>query len=224
MPYIYKIINDTNGKMYVGKTDRTIRERWNEHLKDSSKERCEKRPLYDAMNKYGIEHFSIELIEECLVEQSEEREIYWISFYNTCFGEGYNATQGGDGKHYVDYDLIVENYFKIGTLVGVNQATGYAYKTIRKALKSRGIKIISSGEHATKNLSKKIRMYDLKDNFIRDWDTLSDAGRWIQLPTNKLSLSGIVSHIGEVCKGKRKTAYGYKWKFTELSDQATRRS
>ena len=64
MAYIYKISNDINNKVYIGKTNQTIKERWHQHCSDS-KDRVlyEKRPLYSAMNKYGIEHFKIEEIE-----------------------------------------------------------------------------------------------------------------------------------------------------------------
>ena len=69
MAYIYQITNNINGKIYVGKTVKNnIQERWEEHLKDYKKPRCEKRPLYDAMNKYGSENFSIKELEECSAE------------------------------------------------------------------------------------------------------------------------------------------------------------
>ena len=60
MGYVYCITNLINGKQYVGKTTSTIEERFKEHCRDSRKERCSKRPLYDAMNKYGVENFKIE--------------------------------------------------------------------------------------------------------------------------------------------------------------------
>ena len=76
MSYIYVITNDINGKQYVGKTNNSIEQRFKEHIKDSKRERCEKRPLYNAMNKYGIEHFSIKELEQCSEEESCIKEIY----------------------------------------------------------------------------------------------------------------------------------------------------
>lgn len=73
---IYKIYNDVNDKLYIGKTVSSIEKRFQEHCDDSKKERCEKRSLYNAMNKYGIEHFFIELIEECDLKELSEKEIY----------------------------------------------------------------------------------------------------------------------------------------------------
>ena len=59
------------------------------------------------MRKYGIEHFHIELIEE--TDNPEEREVYWIE-QKQSFKYGYNATMGGDGQKYIDYDLVVATY------------------------------------------------------------------------------------------------------------------
>ena len=42
------------------KTTYSVTKRFQEHCRDYKKERCEKRPLYDAMNKYGIENFVVE--------------------------------------------------------------------------------------------------------------------------------------------------------------------
>ena len=90
MPYIYKITNKINGKSYIGKTLKTIEVRWSEHCQDYKKERNEKRPLYSAMKKYGVNNFSIEEIEECNEEELNEKERYWIEFYRT-FKYGYKC-------------------------------------------------------------------------------------------------------------------------------------
>ena len=63
MPYIYKITNKINNKVYIGKTLGTIENRWKSHIRDSKRTHCEKRPLYSAFEKYGVENFIIEEVE-----------------------------------------------------------------------------------------------------------------------------------------------------------------
>ena len=65
MSAIYVITNLINQKQYVGKTSYSIEKRWKEHCYDSKKNDVNKhRPLYNAMQKYGIENFSISLLED----------------------------------------------------------------------------------------------------------------------------------------------------------------
>ena len=81
MSKIYKIINDINDKIYIGKTVFSIDKRFKEHCCDAFKQRNKERPLYKAMREYGIEHFYIELIEECDDNLASDREIYWIGLW-----------------------------------------------------------------------------------------------------------------------------------------------
>lgn len=84
MGFIYVIINKINGKSYVGKTTGTVEKRFSEHIKDSKRKRYENRPLYSAMNKYGVENFMVKSLE--YVEDSVnlgERESYWIKKLHT---------------------------------------------------------------------------------------------------------------------------------------------
>ena len=118
MPYIYKIVNDINNKIYIGKTLNTIEHRFKEHCKDSKKSHNEKRPLYSAMNKYGVEHFHVELVEECDENILSDREKFWIENFGS-FKNGYNATKGGDGTHYLDYDLIISTYKELKSCIDV---------------------------------------------------------------------------------------------------------
>lgn len=59
--------------------------------------------------------------------------------------------------------------------------------------------------------NKIILQYDLKGNFIKSFSTISEACREL----GKTG-TGCVSHISEVIRGKRKTAYGYVWKINNL--------
>lgn len=207
MPYIYKITNQINKKIYIGKTLETIEERWRQHIKDSKRVRIEKRPLYSAFNKYGIDNFTIEIVEECSVKEIDERERYWIEYFRS-FKEGYNATLGGDGRAYCDYDLIY-TLFKQGlNLKEISKKLGYGTDTCSKALKTFGI----TKEQVINNGRDKIR----KSIIQLDKDTEEIIQVFPSLKAAFASLGKQSSgHIAEVCKGKRKTAYGYKWKYGE---------
>ena len=104
--FIYCIRNSINQKIYIGKTTKTLEERWKIHIRDSKKINEEIRPLYRAFNKYGIDKFHIELIEECDISILSEREIYWRDYYKSN-KTGYNATFGGYGKIVYDYNKII---------------------------------------------------------------------------------------------------------------------
>ena len=81
--YIYKIVNKINGKIYVGQTVDPYR-RWHSHMYEGKqKEHRHQSHLYNAMNKYGVNNFSFEIIEECNKEIIDERERFWILELNT---------------------------------------------------------------------------------------------------------------------------------------------
>lgn len=93
---IYKITNKLNGNSYIGLSV-DIEQRWYQH-KTRYKNLNDKeynKALYRAFRKYGLNNFSFEVIEECEENELKEKEIYWISFYNT-YANGYNETIGGD--------------------------------------------------------------------------------------------------------------------------------
>ncbi len=91
---IYKITNLINGHSYIGQA-KDIYDRYNRHHKyDYKSEKVQTYPLYQAFNKYGLDKFQIEVIELCDEKDLDQREIYWIKYYDT-FNNGYNATKGG---------------------------------------------------------------------------------------------------------------------------------
>lgn len=214
MAWIYLITNDVNGKQYIGKTYyNDIQKRWKEHLYDYKRRECEKRPLYNAMNKYGIEHFHIQEIEYVSPEINlEEREIYWINKYNTYYN-GYNATLGGDGKKLYNYEELIAAYNELKNITQVAKIFNCDKGHLSNILKSYNISITPSQESSQKTNGKPVIQYDLNNNFIQIFPSAKSAA----ISLNKITFSsrGASSHITDVCKGKRKTAYGYKWKFAE---------
>ena len=96
---IYKIENKVNGKVYIGQSI-DIDTRWYNHRNELNGNRHCNEHLQNAWNKYGEHSFEFIIIEECTLDNIDEREIYWIDYYNSMdTGYGYNMTAGGQGRH-----------------------------------------------------------------------------------------------------------------------------
>lgn len=92
---IYIIRNKVNDKVYVGQTHVSIKLRFQNHL--SAARRGLDYVIGKAIRKHGEENFYVELLEECLIEELNEREKYWISFFNSTDNRfGYNMSVGGN--------------------------------------------------------------------------------------------------------------------------------
>lgn len=93
---IYYIENLINGKFYIGQTSTTIEKRLTQHKRKNS--HC--LILRQAIEKYGIDNFSINIITVCdNQEQADQEEIFWIEeLKKYCIL--YNIKSGGSyGKH-----------------------------------------------------------------------------------------------------------------------------
>lgn len=96
---IYLIRNDVNEKLYVGQTIQTLSKRFNGHCCYSKTDKSNNMYIKRAIHKYGRDKFHIELLEECPIEKLDEREIYWIAYYDS-FNSGYNLTLGGSSNYF----------------------------------------------------------------------------------------------------------------------------
>ena len=85
---IYKITKKNNGKTYIGQSN-DIERRFTEHKYKNDL------AIDKAIQKYGIDAFTYEVIEECSLDELNAREIYWIEYYDSYKGFGYNCNAGG---------------------------------------------------------------------------------------------------------------------------------
>lgn len=207
MPFIYKIINKVNNKCYIGKTLQDIQTRWKSHISSRNRKYYKDRPLYRAFNKYGIDSFEIVQVEECDYSIVDEREKYWISKFNTFGRGGYNATKGGDGRPYIDDKLVLDLWNQGNTIKEIQKITGYCVDSLKSVLVLNGIareEISKRSRYAY--ICKPVLMLD-KDTgeIIKEFASTEDANKFVKIKGR--------GHISEVCNGKRKTCYGYKWKW-----------
>ena len=210
MNKIYIIKNNINSKVYIGKTQYSIEQRFKEHCNDYLKREEEKRPLYDAMKKYGVENFYIELIEDNISDQEiNEKEIFYIKQYNSYIGfensNGYNATLGGDSCRLYNYKDIAEKYCELHSVKQVCDYFNCDKSVVQNACKENNVYIISASEQSKINSSKKIAQLNPDtEEIIQIYNSISDAFRAL----NKQKSGG----ISKACKENR-IYLGYKWKY-----------
>lgn len=209
MGYIYKVTNQVNGKVYIGKTSWDVNVRWNAHVSTSFNDKCRehKFKFHNAIRKYGKDSFVVEVLEEVDDTEIATREQYWIEFYNS-IKNGYNTTLGGEGSMRYSDEFIVEcwksgmTYAQISKLVGIS----------RNTLSARCKKLFSEEERLDRkrnNLKKangtEVFQYDRQWNYIMSYPSVQDATR----------ITGI-HHIDQVARGKRNHAGGYFWSYKKV--------
>ena len=87
---IYKFTNKITGESYIGQS-KNIERRYREH-----KYLCGQKTFFHKMLKfYGIDNFDFEVIEECSIEELNEKEIFYIEQCKTQYPNGYNISSGG---------------------------------------------------------------------------------------------------------------------------------
>lgn len=213
MPYIYKIENKINNKVYIGKTLYTIERRWEQHKNNSKSEKLKHLPLYTAMNIYGIENFEISEIEKVEdYKNLSEREMYWIE-QNNSYLKGYNCTLGGDGALLYNYDLIWDLWESGKTIKEISKEIGCNDFVVRTVL---DIHNISTEERKERSMDKQeeshlpfqreVLKLDINTNeILQIYNSVSEAAKDSKCND---------SYLSKVCKNKGITC-GYKWKYSD---------
>ncbi len=95
---VYKVTNVVTGKVYIGQTSKSIEDRWKQHVLNTRYSYMCGR-LKKSIIKHGEDSFVVEELDSAVsLAQVLQKEIYWISTYNsTDPSVGYNITGGGEG-------------------------------------------------------------------------------------------------------------------------------
>ena len=95
---VYTITNTANGKMYIGKTSRPVKERWYRHRYNLRENKHPNDYLQNAWNKYGEESFLFEILEEYpSVEEVNNAERFYVLYFKWLGLTLYNHRAGGEG-------------------------------------------------------------------------------------------------------------------------------
>lgn len=202
MGYIYKITNLINQKSYIGLTHRTPELRWKEHIDITYGEKGRRHHLHNAILKYGLENFEFKILEEVSEDELNNREKYWIKYYDT-YDNGYNETYGGEGAIKYDYNNFLTMWNEGFTVNEIAEEHGCNRNTVYYALsKIEGWKeeaLLRREENNRKALnisrSNLIEVYDLDGNFISSYNSQREAS---------IALFGDNSNEANICRTIKK--------------------
>ena len=195
---VYKITNKINNLCYIG-ISKNINKRWKDHKKYYLKHvetKNNHNKLYNAMKLYGINNFSFEIIEsfETLdLQKLKDREIYWISYYDS-YNNGYNLTIGGDiggfdrnGEKHPNSKLSLEDVIDIRTRYNNKERRKEVYELYKHKISESGfVKIWQGG-------TWKDIMYDVYTEENKKFHKHNCSNKGIQNGRSKLSENDIVN-------------------------------
>ena len=163
------------------------------------------RPLYRAINKYGVSNFTFEILEE--TDSPIEREQYYIQQFGSFGSKGYNTTIGGDGTAYLTMSdqEVINKYQEVLRVTVTAEYFNCCVDTVRNILKRNNIEILSSSVNHPSCL--KVFQYTPDGEFVQEYKSIADAKRALNSP------NAHHTHISECARGLRKSAYGFHWRF-----------
>lgn len=223
---VYLHTNLINNKKYCGITCMfPLSKRWGHNGSKYKRNRH----FWGAIQKYGWENFSHEILFEGLTkEEAEEKEKEIILKLNlTNQDYGYNMTPGGElsseevrekmRKSHKGIKLSEEHKKNISKGLGGKGVTNVNYgrkqtdiARLHNSLSKRGPKHQNWGKHLSDTTKERIReavskpvyQCDLEDNIIKWWENGKDAAK---------ELGFGYKAINNCLREKRKTSNGFKW-------------
>lgn len=173
---IYKFTNNVNNKVYIGKTKTSLRKRIIAHLSSSrSTNKSPKHYFQRALQKYGTINFNIDIIEHCSESQLNDREIFWIKFYDSKNpNKGYNMTDGGDGCLNITYTEEYKHKISI------------ANKLVWSNPENKK-KILDSRKNIFLKNSRKVVQLDYSYRIIKVWNFKKEVTDTIKIDLGRLN-------------------------------------
>lgn len=223
---VYAIFNSLNRKCYIG-SSKNIQRRTTTHFSNLKHNRHSNSYLQNAWNKYGGNNFFAYTIQEChnikLLEHLELKHI--LDKQSNKSDKGYNLTtrtssaalyaekisktkkslNAWKGKNNPMYGTNIEKYWT------KKYGKEYAIKRINEVKEINSLKNSGSNnamfnekrldltEFNKKNKSKKVAQFDLNNNFIKEWESVSTAAKTLNLTRRSLA-NFINSSNGYACK------------------------
>ena len=230
---VYAIVNRVNGKLYVG-SGVNLRHRWSEHRHDLAKGKHHSPYLQRAFNKTP-EAFYIEVIEETPTADRKSllrREQFWIDFFKAHLAEcGYNICSKAQSCQGVQRSPEFKAKMRVASSGAWSEERKARWKIIRSQTQPKGWKWTEKqrANHSEIHKGKKWRLGQ-KEKMLASIEKsrnpfnrkkliqLTKDGREIRRfisVSEAMQTLGVIDkgNITNVCRGKRRTAFGFLWKY-----------
>ena len=212
--YLYMHVSPS-GRKYIGITQQEPQERWR-----NGKGYPRNKHFQNAIKKYGWENFEhIILFDDLTEDEANEYEEELIDLFDTTNPQkGYNLHTGG--RHHKVSQESRDKLSKAlkGKYAGKNNPfygkhhTEKTKSIIREKNKTKvaPTELLEYKQKQREQLPKVVQIDKETGEIVATWDNWCVAGR-VLVKEHRLAYA----HISECCKGKRKSAYGYRWQLAE---------
>jgi group I intron endonuclease len=239
---IYKITNP-KGKIYIGQST-NIEKRWKYYSSQYHNKKDKQTKLFNSLIKYSPKNHKFEILEECTVEQLNEREIYWGHYYNCTDKEcGLNLRELGKQGQWTEEAKLKLSLAQKGKLRHTDESkakistklkgTKYTDEQKKKCSENSGMK--GKPNHAggskkgwlrtqeSKNRISESKQGKIQPNIskslqkaILQYDLEGNfIKEWESAKVAGQTLNISNNGIGLCCRGKLKKSYGFVWKYKE---------
>lgn len=196
---IYMIQNAENGKVYIGQSV-DVEYRICNHFSNLKHNRHDNEHMQRAYNQ-NLNAFSWALLEECAIEQLDEKEIQYITSYeSTNPDKGYNRSYGGQSFHRATEETKRKmSQSKIG-----KKFTEEHCRKIGEANRRRKLSDETKAKIAAKH-GRKIYQYTLGGIYVAEHESAVKAAQSVGMKNP--------SPIKAAAQGRTKTSAGFVWKY-----------
>lgn len=194
---IYCAVNVGNDKRYIGQTTRELKRRRNEHIAQANN--GSELAIHQAIRKYGEDSFKWSAIDQAYNQEDlDEKEIYWIDYYDTFYTGGYNMARGGQfnlsdypdemsamrgGREFLVFDLDGNFVREVISQTEFADEIGVSPKTVNHVLmnrknSTRGYILMFKDEFSEEELKYKMKRVRNRPFYVFKKDGFTLVGKW----------------------------------------------
>lgn len=216
---IYKITNNVTGKFYIGQSKNIERRFIDHNTKSHNSEIIDKN-----INLYGKSNFTYEILEECSIDELDEKENYYIKKYNAV-QYGYNILNGGQlngyrcGENNGNAKITESDVYYIREMYSKHKLRSDIYNEFKDKISESGFNSLWQGRCWT-NVHMDVYTEDNKNYYIgrklTDDEVMDLRNRYVYTTLDELykSVKDKYSY-----SGFKKIIYGYTYSHLPIYDK-----